>query len=98
MTRKEVDELQKNQEVHFARCVKLIGPRGGVKLQRSRSRVSGKLKTWKRRPEDFRLPIRSGLYKGGYITPENMVLYHKASTCTPVEVRTKQRESKEKAK
>ena len=36
-----------------------------------RVRVSGMLKTWKRDPERFKLPVKYGLYENGYITPEN---------------------------
>ena len=36
-----------------------------------RARVNGKCKTWKTRPEDFRLPIKHGLYKHYYVTPES---------------------------
>lgn len=35
-------------------------------------RVSGRLKTWKTRPDDFRLPVKWGLNKSFYITPENI--------------------------
>ncbi len=34
-------------------------------------RVTGKCKTWKTRPDEFRLPIKRGLYTSGYITHEN---------------------------
>lgn len=34
-------------------------------------RVNGKCKTWKTRPEDFRLPVKYGLYECFYITPVN---------------------------
>jgi hypothetical protein len=36
-----------------------------------RARVNGKCKTWKTRPEDFRLPMKHGLRSCFYITPEN---------------------------
>jgi hypothetical protein len=36
-----------------------------------RIRVSGKCKTWKTRPDDFKLPVKYGLYESGYLTPEN---------------------------
>lgn len=34
-------------------------------------RVSGKCKTWKTRPGDFKLPVKYGLFASGYITPSN---------------------------
>ena len=36
-----------------------------------RCRVNGQLKVWKTRPNDFRLPVKYGLYVYFYITPEN---------------------------
>ncbi len=36
-----------------------------------RIRVSGKCQTWKTRPEDFKLPVKYGMYESGYITPSN---------------------------
>ena len=38
---------------------------------RVRVRVSGKCKTWKTRPDEFRLPVKYGLYQSFYITHEN---------------------------
>jgi hypothetical protein len=32
-----------------------------------RCRVTGKCKTWKTRPDDFRLPVKHGLYDSFYI-------------------------------
>ena len=34
-------------------------------------RASGKCQTWKTRPEEFKLPVKYGLDKSFYITPEN---------------------------
>lgn len=34
----------------------------------SRCRVSGKCKTWKTRPDDFRLPVKHGIQRSFYIT------------------------------
>jgi hypothetical protein len=36
-----------------------------------RCRVNGACKTWKTRPDDFRLPVKHGLRDCFYITPEN---------------------------
>ena len=41
----------------------------------ARWRVNGKLKTWKRNPEKFQLPVKHGLYNFGYITEENCHLF-----------------------
>lgn len=36
-----------------------------------RCRVNGACKTWKTRPDDFRLPVKHGLRNCFYITPSN---------------------------
>ena len=36
-----------------------------------RVRSNGKCKTWKTRPDEFSLPVKSGLYAHDYITPAN---------------------------
>jgi hypothetical protein len=36
-----------------------------------RCRVNGRCKTWKTRPQRFRLPVKYGLKTCFYITPEN---------------------------
>jgi hypothetical protein len=36
-----------------------------------RCRVNGRCKTWKTRPDDFRLPVKYGLKECFYITPSN---------------------------
>jgi hypothetical protein len=39
---------------------------------RQRARATGAMKTWKRAPESFRLPIKRGLREYGAITEMNM--------------------------
>jgi hypothetical protein len=36
-----------------------------------RVRSSGKCQTWVTRPEEFKLPVKYGLYESGYITHAN---------------------------
>lgn len=42
-------------------------------------RANGKCKTWKTRPDEFRLPIKHGLWDYGYITQDNAHLFEVAS-------------------
>ena len=37
----------------------------------ARARVNGKLKLWKTRPCDFKLPLKHGLYDFLYLEPSN---------------------------
>lgn len=41
-------------------------------------RASGKCQTWKTRPEDFKLPVKYGMYDSFYITPENAMQWEVA--------------------
>ena len=36
-----------------------------------RCRVNGKCKVWKTRPQEFRLPVKYGMYECFYITQDN---------------------------
>jgi len=38
----------------------------------ARYRVNGKIKTWKTRPADFRLPLKRGLYEYWALDPSNV--------------------------
>lgn len=62
-------------------CKRTVGPRGGVDVQIVRVRPSGKCQTWKTRPNEFRLPVKYGLYESSAITQNNADLFHLASDC-----------------
>lgn len=47
--------------------------------QPMRCRVNGKVVFWKTRPEDFRIPVKYGLYHCFYITPTNASDWKKAT-------------------
>jgi len=64
ITRDNVTELRHGQTLYFRLET------GSDRLPR-RVRVTGKLKTWKTRPGDFRLPVKHGLYYSFYITEDN---------------------------
>lgn len=68
---------------HHGECKKIIGPRGGVTFERQEWRSNGQLKTWKTRPNEFRLPIKYGLYEYSYLTDENARAFHRAEDCKP---------------
>jgi hypothetical protein len=44
-------------------------------------RANGQCKTWKTRPDDFRLPIKYGLRAYDAITPSNAHMLHAACDC-----------------
>ena len=45
----------------------------------ARCRVTGKVKFWKTRPSDFKVPVKHGLYQSFYITPVNGAEWSKQS-------------------
>lgn len=46
-----------------------------------RWRVNGKVKTWKTRPGEFRIPVKYGLRSYDYITQDTLHRVHLASEC-----------------
>jgi len=43
----------------------------------TRWRVTGKVKTWKTRPNEFQIPVKHGLYDYGYINNDNIHLFER---------------------
>lgn len=46
-----------------------------------RWRRNGATKTWVTRPDDFKVPVKFGLYQYGYITPANATHFHTEESC-----------------
>jgi hypothetical protein len=64
-------------EYHYAdACNVTIGPRGGKTTTVEIWRANGTVKTWKTRPNDFRIPVKHGLCAYGYIDQDNGHLFH----------------------
>ena len=73
---------ERKSEFHNGLCKLTIGPRGGQHYDITVYRANGKCKTWKTRPNDFRLPIKYGFYGPcDYITSSNAYLYHLSEDC-----------------
>lgn len=45
-----------------------------------RWRRNGKTQTWVTRPDEFKIPVKFGLYQYGYITELNAIHFHVAGT------------------
>ncbi len=72
------------QEIHcevVRSCNRTVGPRGGVDVRIVRVRPSGRCQTWKTRPNEFRLPVKYGLYESSAITHDNADQFHLANDC-----------------
>ena len=52
-----------------------------------RYRANGACKTWKTRPDEFRLPVKRGCCSFGYITDSNANNFHVANDCPIPELR-----------
>jgi len=61
ITKQDAVNAHYRQEFYF------VNNHGVVK----RCRVNGACKTWKTRPDEFKLPMKFGLYECFYITDEN---------------------------
>jgi len=49
----------------------ITNPRNNHYGEIRKARVNGQCKTWKTRPQDFRLPFKYGMYEYGYIDQDN---------------------------
>ena len=81
ITREQALQLRHGDELHYGVCQRIVGPRGGVRYQIERWRVSGMTKTWKTRPEAFEVPIKYGLRGHSYLAGYNAHLFHLATEC-----------------
>lgn len=81
VTKEQAVAARHGQEFHFGECTRKIGPRGGETIKQVRVRVSGACQTWKTRPEDFRLPVKYGMYEHSAIQPYNAAQFHTAADC-----------------
>lgn len=81
ITREQAETLHYGDHVHVGECSITIGPRGGVKIHRVAVKINGKPKFWKRRPNDFRIPYKYGLYEYGYINQDNAKDFHIWQDC-----------------
>lgn len=70
-------------EFHHGTCTRTHGPRGGERETVVRYRRMGATKTWKTRPEEFRVPVKFGMRArdSWEITHENGDEFHAADDC-----------------
>lgn len=66
---------------HEGQCKRIIGPRGGITTRVTVWRRNGQTKTWKTRPNEFRIPVKHGFYSYGYINELNAGEFHLESDC-----------------
>lgn len=76
-----IEEALTANEFHYGTCTYVLGPRGGRTIHQYIYRRSGKTKTWKTRPGEFRIPIKHGLYYNAQLTHEHAQLFHTPEQC-----------------
>lgn len=84
---KALAKVKPGAEIHEEGCC-LDGKRTKI----IRWRVTGKVKTWKTRPNDFDFPVAHGLYTHSRINQSNGHLVHFADECPLVKRRTTKRQ------
>jgi hypothetical protein len=85
ITKDQALQLQHGDTVHFGQCLKLIGARGATRIQSEQWRISGKLHTWKTRPEQWVIAIKFGLYQSSCMTNNNAENFHLPSECNCID-------------
>jgi hypothetical protein len=70
-----------SREFHFGTCVCNVGPKGGKAFHQMRYRRNGATRTWKTRPNEYRLPVKHGLKTYGTISEATAHLWHAAEDC-----------------
>lgn len=73
--------LTSHQLLHYGKCERNVGPRGGVTSHHEVWRVNGQIKRWKRNPLRIQVPLKRGLWEYGYLDETNLEHFHLASEC-----------------
>lgn len=90
MITKEQATNEANRYFHYTgkqQCSKSVGKRGGVTTSTVVARRNGATQVWKTRPDEFRIPVKHGLYEYGEITHQNASDWHLAMECEIEELR-----------
>jgi hypothetical protein len=64
---------------HYTEAEGYVDGKGKPKIERWRS--NGRCKTWVTRPDEFRLPVKFGLYGYSAITNLNAYEFHREDEC-----------------
>jgi hypothetical protein len=87
ITKEQALALRYREVIHYGTCKTLVGKKGGLTYKTENWRVDGKAKTWKTRPNEFKIPIKFGLYQHSYLTEHNMMDFHLEENCIREEVK-----------
>lgn len=66
---------------HANGCICTIGPRGGITVKVEEWRRNGATQTWKTRPNEWRIPVKYGMYSYGQIWHHDAETVHLPKDC-----------------
>lgn len=84
VTRQQIIDAPYHQIWHYTgkhECSCVVGARGAIHVNFVAYRGNGRVKLWKTRPNDFRLPTKYGLREGGWIDQDNAHEWHLEQDC-----------------
>jgi hypothetical protein len=70
-----------SRSFHYGSCRFEVGPRGGIRVKIEERRRNGATQTWKTRPEEWRVPVKYGMYTYGEITHWDAANWHVPEEC-----------------
>lgn len=75
------DQALTARTFHRNGCRVDAGPRGGRTVRLEVWRRNGATQTWKRRPDDWSVPVKFGLYAYGRLTQDYAGEFHVPAEC-----------------
>jgi len=81
ITKRQAIDAQDFHYVGYHECTRTVGPRGGIREAITSARRNGKTRTWKTRPDDFKVPVKHGLHDYAYVTQDNAHQWHTREDC-----------------
>lgn len=82
ITKEQAVNLPHNSYLHYGRCTRTIGPKGGVREKIERYRKVSMTKTWVTRPNEWQFTVRWGIHKTtSLVNHSDADLFHVESDC-----------------
>lgn len=81
ITKEQASSLHHGDLIHYGKCKKVVGPRGGVRRKIVRLRITGRLRLWARTPEKWEIPIKYGYYDTYRLSDRNCSDFHLENEC-----------------
>lgn len=79
------EQALKEDIFHWGECRLIIGPKGGQRIKQDVWRRNGETKLWKKRPEEFSVPLKWGMgynrRQYTYLTQDDAKDWHTVGEC-----------------